>query len=97
MNVQGIMTGGDLLSQGAYGCVYHPVFKCKDYKNKKYTKLVAKIQGHGKSANNEEAIGKIVYNIPHSKDYFAPIVFRHRLFVKTLYYHISNQHLLPYF
>lgn len=75
MNVRGIMTGGDLLSQGAYGCVYHPGFKCKDYKNKKYKKLVAKIQGPGKSANNEEAMGKIVYHIPHSKDYFAPIVF----------------------
>ena len=51
------MIGGSLLSQGGYGCVFHPEINCKgkETTNKKY---ISKIQKNDFSAENEISIGK---------------------------------------
>ena len=73
------MTGGKLLSEGGYGCVFHPEVNCegKDDKNKQY---VTKIQQKDFSAENEIQIGKILKNkYENRKDKplinnFAPVI-----------------------
>ena len=53
------MVGGRLLSEGGYGCVFHPEVSCdgKEIKNKEY---VTKIQQKDFSAENEIKIGQIL-------------------------------------
>ena len=73
------MRGGDLLSEGGYGCVFHPEVNCegKDTTDKKF---VTKIQQKDFSAENEILIGEILKkNYEHRKDKplinnFAPII-----------------------
>ena len=53
------MIGGKLLSEGGYGCVFHPEVNCegKEMQNKEF---VTKIQQKDFSAENEIKIGKIL-------------------------------------
>ena len=53
------MAGGKLLSEGGYGCVFHPEVDCegKDTQNKEF---VTKIQQKDFSAENEILIGNIL-------------------------------------
>ena len=70
------MIGGALLSQGGYGCVFHPEINCqgREIKNKKF---VSKIQKKDFSAENEINIGTIITSTSKTdeeKNSFAPII-----------------------
>tara|TARA_B100001758_G_scaffold153957_1_gene132648 strand:- start:3738 stop:4853 length:1116 start_codon:yes stop_codon:yes gene_type:complete len=62
-----------LISQGGYGCVYHPGF---DANNSKKTdeETVVKLQHKSAVSKNEIKISKIIVSIPHYTFYFAPIL-----------------------
>jgi len=62
----------NLLSQGGYGCVYHPSISCsgKADKSKLY---VSKLQRNDWAATNEIEIGKLIKKIKDYQLYFLPI------------------------
>jgi serine/threonine protein kinase len=64
--------GGDKISEGGYGCVYHPGLKCdgSEMKNRKY---ISKIQIDDYAGNNEISISNMIRKIPIYKDFFVPI------------------------
>lgn len=49
--------GGNVLSKGAYGCVFTPMIDCQT-KNTENTKYVSKLQLYDNTAENEYSIGK---------------------------------------
>ena len=57
-----------LLSQGGFGCVYHPGIKCDGSKDKK--KYVSKLQINDYTAVNEVQIGKLIKSIPNYNLFF---------------------------
>ena len=57
-----------LLSQGGFGCVYHPGIKCDGKKDKK--KYVSKLQINDYTAFNEVEIGEIIKTIPNYHLFF---------------------------
>lgn len=61
-----------LLSQGAYGCVFHPGINCqgKSYASKNF---VTKLQRKGYSSQNEANISKKIRNIGDYQLFFVPI------------------------
>lgn len=62
------------LSEGAYGCVFHPGFTCKkgNVQTKKY---ITKIEIKTETAEKEYEIGKYIRKkIPHYNTMFAPII-----------------------
>lgn len=61
-----------LLSQGGYGCVYHPSLSCSG-KSEKNNKKVSKLQKKDWASENEIIIGKIITKIKNYKFYFLPI------------------------
>lgn len=61
-----------LLSQGGFGCVYHPGIKCNGNTDKK--KYVSKLQINDYTAVNEVQIGKTIKTIPNYKLFFLPII-----------------------
>tara|TARA_Y100000991_G_scaffold210157_1_gene191148 strand:+ start:553 stop:1701 length:1149 start_codon:yes stop_codon:yes gene_type:complete len=61
-----------LLSQGGFGCVYHPGIKCDGSKDKK--KYVSKLQINDYTAVNEVQIGKLIKSIPNYNLFFLPII-----------------------
>ena len=61
-----------LLSQGGFGCVYHPGIKCDGKKDKK--KYVSKLQINDYTAFNEVEIGEIIKTIPNYHLFFLPII-----------------------
>ena len=70
------MKGGALLSQGGYGCVFHPEINCQGVgtKNKKF---VSKIQKDDFSATNEILIGEDILKASKTqeeRDSFAPVI-----------------------
>ena len=70
------MIGGALLSQGGYGCVFHPEISCqgRETKNKKF---VSKIQKNDFSAQNEIKIGATITaasKTTQEKESFAPVL-----------------------
>ena len=73
------MIGGKLLSEGGYGCVFHPAVNCegKDTENKEF---VTKIQQRDFSADNEIRIGRLLkekYDNRRDKpltNNFAPVI-----------------------
>tara|TARA_B110000971_G_C20026948_1_gene509368 strand:+ start:218 stop:1420 length:1203 start_codon:yes stop_codon:yes gene_type:complete len=67
------LSGGKLLAEGGYGCVFSPGINCngKSMKNKKY---VSKIQRHDLSAKNEIQIGKKIEELSGYEDHFAPVL-----------------------
>ena len=61
-----------LLSQGAYGCVFHPGSTCRgNIENKKF---VRKIQADNDNNQKEIELGQKIKTIKHYKDHFAPIL-----------------------
>jgi serine/threonine protein kinase len=67
------MEGGNLISEGGFGCVYHPALNCSG-KESNNNLFVSKIQKYNKSAANEIRISNILKNINGYKNYFALIV-----------------------
>jgi serine/threonine protein kinase len=67
------MKGGNLMSEGGFGCVYHPSINCNG-KNTNDDRFVSKIQKYNKSALNEIKISNILKDINGYKNYFALIV-----------------------
>jgi len=77
--------GGALLSEGGYGCVFHPEITCK---GKETTNMgyVSKIQRNDFNARNEVEVGEIVMGTlrktsrarqgatRHGERYFAPVI-----------------------
>ena len=61
-----------LLSQGGFGCVYHPGIKCDGSKDKK--NFVSKLQINNYASFNEIEIGKIIEKIPNYELFFLPII-----------------------
>ena len=67
-----IMRGGNLLSQGAYGCVYLPALTCKGSPTNNFD-YVSKLQILNFSALNEIRMGKKIRSITDFFYYFVPI------------------------
>ena len=67
------MTGGKLISEGGYGCLYYPEINCKGKQtnNKKY---ISKIQRYDTTAKNEIFLGSIIKKLKFYKNYFAPTI-----------------------
>ena len=63
----------NLLSQGGYGCVYHPSISCSG-NIEKSKKNVSKLQRNDWAATNEIEIGKLIKKIPNYTLYFLPIM-----------------------
>ena len=62
----------NLLSQGGYGCVYHPSISC--FGNiRKSKKFVSKLQRNDWAASNEIEIGKLIKKIKDYELYFLPV------------------------
>ncbi len=62
----------ELLSQGGYGCVYHPALTCSG-KAESSKKSVAKLQRKDWAAENEIEIGKLIKKISNYSSFFLPI------------------------
>lgn len=62
----------ELLSQGGYGCVYHPAISCNG-KAESSNKHVSKLQRKDWAAKNEIEIGKLVKKIKNYSAFFLPI------------------------
>lgn len=62
----------DLLSQGGYGCVYHPSISCSGNAEKSKSH-VSKLQRNDWAATNEIEIGKLIKKIKNYQLYFLPI------------------------
>ena len=62
-----------LVSQGGFGCVYHPGIKCDGSQDNK-KKYVSKLQINDYTAYNEVNIGKIITKIPNYNMFFLPIL-----------------------
>jgi len=62
----------ELLSQGGYGCVYHPALTCTG-KAESSTKNVSKLQRKDWAAKNEIDIGKMIKKIKNYSSFFLPI------------------------
>jgi serine/threonine protein kinase len=67
------LSGGKLLAEGGYGCVFSPGINCNgtSMKNKKY---VSKIQRYDSSAKNEIKIGKKIEELSGFEDHFVPVL-----------------------
>jgi serine/threonine protein kinase len=65
-----------LISQGGYGCIYHPSFpvKTKKLNIKSSKKYVSKLQKNNYQSQFEEFIGKIIQKIPSYRYFFVPIL-----------------------
>lgn len=66
------MIGGNLLSQGSYGCIYLPSLTCKGKQTNNFN-YVSKLQIFNFSAHNEILIGKKIRDIEDFFYYFVPI------------------------
>lgn len=66
-------TGGKLISQGAYGCVYYPSLNCNGTINSRGSKSITKIQELNYAAINENKINKIIKTIPKYTYHFASL------------------------
>jgi len=68
-----LFSGGKLLAEGGYGCVFSPGINCNgtSTKNKKY---VSKIQRYNSSAKNEIKIGKKIEELNGYEDHFVPVL-----------------------
>ena len=67
------LSGGKLIAEGGYGCVFSPGINCNGttMKNKKY---VSKIQRYDSSARNEIKIGKKIEELSGYGDHFVPVL-----------------------
>ena len=66
------LSGGKLIAEGGYGCVFSPGINCNGtiMKTKKY---VSKIQRYDSSARNEIKIGKKLEELSGFEDHFVPV------------------------
>ena len=62
-----------LLSQGGFGCVYHPGISC-DGGTQKDRNIVTKLQRMDFNAQNEIDIGNRVKNIPNYQLFYIPVI-----------------------
>ena len=67
------MIGGELLSEGGYGCIFRPEIGC-DGKIIENSDYISKIQIYDKSAVKEIEIGKIIKEIKGYKNRYAPVL-----------------------
>tara|TARA_B100000902_G_C27315007_1_gene920711 strand:+ start:2063 stop:3223 length:1161 start_codon:yes stop_codon:yes gene_type:complete len=67
------MIGGELLSEGGYGCIFRPEISC-DGKSLEDTDYVSKIQLYDKSAKKELELGKIIQTIKGFRNRFVPVM-----------------------
>ena len=67
------LSGGKLIAEGGYGCVFSPGINCNGttMKTKKY---VSKIQRYDSSARNEIKIGKKLEELSGFEDHFVPVL-----------------------
>lgn len=68
-----VQSGGKLISQGAYGCVFYPSLNCDGTTNSRGIKSITKIQELNYAAMNENKINNIIKTIPKYTYYFAPL------------------------
>ena len=68
-----IMSGGDLLSQGSFGCVFHPSLSCSKPSVKSKRKYVTKLQENSWVSINEENQSKKIRQIKNYQHFFSPI------------------------
>lgn len=61
-----------LISQGGFGCVYHPAIKCDGTLEKDKT-FISKLQKINFNSKNEIRIGKLITEIPNYSWYFIPV------------------------
>lgn len=62
----------ELLSQGGYGCVYHPALTCSG-KAESTKRSVSKLQRKDWASENEIEIGKMIEKIKNYRSFFLPI------------------------
>ena len=62
-----------LLSQGGFGCVYHPGISCNG-KPQKDPNIVTKLQRMDFNAQNEISIGSKVKHIPNYQLFYIPVI-----------------------
>lgn len=62
----------ELLSQGGYGCVYHPALTCSG-KAESSPKSVSKLQRKDWASKNEIEIGRMIKKIKNYSSFFLPI------------------------
>lgn len=69
------MIGGKLLSNGGFGCVYHPQINCNGTidDNTKNSKYASKIQKSNSSSDNEMNVSRKIKKIVNYRLNFAPI------------------------
>lgn len=65
------MSSPELLSQGAYGCVFRPGIKCDGTLDS--DKVITKIQVKKARTEDEPRIGEILYKSANHEKYFAPV------------------------
>jgi len=61
------------LTQGGYGCVFHPGVSCKE-DGLLTDKYITKIQASKDTSSHEKVIGEKVKKIKNYADYYAPIL-----------------------
>jgi len=69
-----ILSGGAVIGEGTFGCVFRPHIKCKNSKNKKVeyvTKLM--FESNKEIIEREMKLTEKIKKIPNYQDYFAPI------------------------
>ena len=67
------MKGGGLISEGGYGCIYHPLLT-KTGKETDQSQFVSKLQVKNFASSNETKIGLKIKEIFNYINYFAPII-----------------------
>jgi len=67
------MKGGGLISEGGYGCIYHPSLT-KTGKDTDQSQYVSKLQVKNFASSNETKIGLMIKEIFNYINYFAPII-----------------------
>jgi len=67
------MNGGELLSEGGYGCIFRPEISCSG-QNIENSEYISKIQLYDKSAKKEIEISKKLKNIKMYDNHFVPIL-----------------------
>lgn len=72
MDINNEQTGGELLSEGGFGCVFHPMINCQG-KETDNTNYVTKVQVKDESAKNEILVSEKIKQIPLYERFFSPI------------------------
>ena len=67
------MEGGGLISEGGFGCIYHPALT-KTGKETNNKKFVSKLQVKNFASDNEIKMGKIIKDIFNYNSFFGPII-----------------------